>query len=118
MATTNRTLISRLGRIACGTLAALLLAATPAFAITAGEVLDKMTRDERFGYITGAIDMAMYHASTLEKNNPKAECILNWYYGKDAPGPKQVLNMFDRNRERNAIALIQVLINRACPAKS
>lgn len=117
MATTNRTLTTRLGRILGGTLIALLLTATPAFAVTAGDVLDKMSRDQRFGYITGALDMAMYKAATLEKDNAKAECILNWYYGKDAPGPKQVIVMFEGNRERNAIALLQVLINRACPVK-
>jgi len=104
-------------RLVGGLMTAILLVAVPAWAITAGEVLDKMSEDERFGYITGSVDTAMYLAAVQEKNNAKSECILNWYYGKNAAGPKQVIDMFRRYRDKPAIALIKVLIDRACPAK-
>lgn len=106
---------SRLRRIAGGALAALLLAAAPAYAaITAGDVLDKMNRDEQHGYITGAIDMAAYLAYSVEKNPKKSECITNWYYGKGAPGPRDVVRNFERYRDKPAIGVLRVLMDTVC----
>jgi hypothetical protein len=88
--------------------------ASPAFALTAGDVLDHMTDRERANYISGAVDMAMFAAAVDQKNGQKSECILNWYYGKDAKGPQEVLATFTRYRDKSAPGLISVLINRAC----
>jgi hypothetical protein len=88
--------------------------AVPVYAITAGDVLDRMGADQRSGYLTGAVDMAMYLASAQEKNNAKAECIMNWYYGKNGPGPRDVIATFDRYPDRPAIGLIKLLIDRHC----
>lgn len=126
MATTTTTTMTRpapaTGRTApksrrfiTGVIMAVLLAATPAFAITAGDVLDRMSADERGGYITGAIDTAIYLAAVQEKNNAKSECILNWYYGDKAKGPREVIATFERYKDKPAVALIKVLIDRACP---
>ncbi len=104
-------------RLIGGLMTAILLVAVPAWAITAGDVLDKMTEKERDGYITGAVDTAMYLASVQEKNNAKSECILNWFYAEKAPGPRQVISTFRQYRDKPAVALIKVLIDRACPAK-
>lgn len=104
-------------RLVGGLMTAALLVAVPAWAITAADVLDRMSDDQRFGYITGAVDTAMYLAAVQEKNNAKSECILNWYYGKNATGPKQVIDTFRQYRDKPAIALIKVLIDRACPAR-
>lgn len=116
MATTTTTRKAAI-RTATAALLAMLMAATPAFAITAGEVLDKMTEKERFGYITGAVDMIMLTTATSEKNTAKAECILAWHYGEKAPGPRLIVETFGRYRDRNAVGLIKLLIDRACPAK-
>lgn len=97
--------------------AAFLFAAVPAWAITAGDVLDRMTEQERFQFVNGSVEMAMYLASAQEKNDAKAECILNWFYGKNASGPKQVIDTFRRYRDKPAVALINVLINQTCRAK-
>lgn len=88
---------------------------SPALAITAGEVLQRMTDRERFGYITGAVDLAI-HLEQVSAKGPTARsnCIQNWYYGKDAPGPRQVVSMFSTNQERTAVGLIKILIDRAC----
>lgn len=91
-----------------------LMSAVPLWAITAGDVLDRMTEKERLGYIGGAVDMAIYSASTKEKNNPKAECIHAWFFEKDAKGPSEVIQTFSRYRDRQAVGLITVLIERAC----
>lgn len=96
---------------------AFVLAAVPAWAITAADVLDKMSSDQRHGYLSGVVEMAMYLASTQEKNNAKSECILNWYFPKGAPGPQQIIDTFHQYRDKPAVGLIKVLIDRACKAK-
>jgi hypothetical protein len=58
--------------------------------------------------------MAMFAAAADQKNAQKSECILAWYYGKDAKGPQEVLAIFTRYRDKSAPGLISILINRAC----
>ena len=93
------------------------MTASPAWAVTAGDVLDRMTERERFGYITGAIDMAMFLAAVREQNDAKSECIVHWYYSQNAPGPKQVIDIFRQFRDKPAVALINVLIDRRCGSR-
>jgi len=95
-------------RILSAALVALLIA-SPAFAITAGDVLDRMTEKERGGYLSGAIEMAMV------AKPEKSECILNWFYGSGAPGPKTVIATLERYRDKPAAAVINALINKNCP---
>jgi hypothetical protein len=102
---------------------ALLLAGAPVYAITAGDVLDKMTEKERAGYISGAVEMAMFQAATDQHNENKSRCVLEWFYGtraadgvplKDPVGPSQIIAAFNRFRDQPAIGVIALLINRAC----
>ena len=94
---------------------ALLTTATPARAVTAGDVLNRMTEKERLGYITGAIDMVMYLEQAEAKGStPRSACILNWFYAKEAPGPKQVLTLFSAYPDKPAVGLIKIAMDRAC----
>ncbi len=95
---------------------ACLLVAGPAFAVTAGDVVDRMKEDERAAYLEGAIEMAMYAAATDEKNNAKAACIEKWYFSGDAAA-RTIVATFSRYKDQPAIGLLRVLINRACPAR-
>lgn len=97
---------------------ALVLAATPAFAITAGDVLDRMDAKERAAYIDGALDMAWYTALS-EKNPQKADCISAWFFpkGGNPEAVRELLGVLNRNKELQAAALINVVINRHCGAK-
>jgi hypothetical protein len=63
------------------TFAALLVAASSssAFAITAGEVMDKMSKEERFSYLSGLVDMHSYH-SILAGKKDHAKCIIDKFY--------------------------------------
>jgi hypothetical protein len=96
---------------------AILLAATPAFAITAGDFLDRMNSDERTAYLPGAIEMAMYAASADEKSNAKASCIERWYYGGEGQAQRTIIATFERYKDQPAVGLLRVLINRACPGR-
>lgn len=99
-------------RILAGTLFAILIAA-PAFAVTAADVLDKMSADERQGYISGALEMAMTAASN-QGNGKKAECILNWYYKGDGSAAKTLIAALDRYRDKPASAVIGALLDKQC----
>jgi hypothetical protein len=114
MATRTQEFI-RSRRITAGAMA-ILLAAVPAFAITGGDVIDRMNKDERAAYLEGAIEMAMWTASADEKNNAKAECIEKWYFRNDAT-MRTIFATFEKYKDQPAIGLLRALINRACPAK-
>lgn len=93
-----------------------VLASAPAFAeITARDVLNRMTEKERVGYITGAIDMALFlEQARAQKPTPRSECILKWFYGQGSTAGSQVVAMFDRHPGESAVGLIDLVINRAC----
>jgi hypothetical protein len=93
---------------------AVLTVAASAYAVTAGDVMNKMTKDERGGYIGGALEMAMFLASSVEKNNAKSECILNWYYRGNGQAQREILATFDAYKDKPAAPLLNVLINRHC----
>lgn len=103
-----------LGRLVPFVLSAATLIGAESAVVTAADVLDKMTEKERFGYITGVVDLAAYRAASSEANSKKAECIHTWFYGKDAKGLSEIVATFARYRERPAVGLIDVLIGRAC----
>ena len=59
----------------------LFFTAGAAHAITAKDVLEKMGDKERFGYVTGLVDMLSYQA-VLANDRSRAECIVNEFYNK------------------------------------
>jgi hypothetical protein len=93
---------------------AVLLIPFPAFAITAADVLERLTDKERGTYLTGAIEMAMYLAAS-EGNQKKAACISDWYF-KTGQGPKDVIATLSLYKDKPAAALINALIKRECGA--
>jgi len=94
--------------------AATSIPANNAFAISADDVSNKMSKDERFGYVTGMLDMLTYQAS-IGGNKPKADCIVEAYYGdgKDAAWEK-LLAAFEALPEKYPASIVTVLVNKAC----
>lgn len=88
------------------------LSSSPAEAVTAGDVVGKMSKEERYGYLSGAIDMAMFMHSQ-NGGGAKAECIMGWFY-KDKKSGEEIAALFDSNKARPAIGLLHVLIGRHC----
>lgn len=81
-------------------------------AISAGDVVDKMSEDQQYGYLTGAVDMVIFlHSSNGEGD--RAECIMNWFY-RDNTSAKEVVAVFHNYKDKPAIGLLHVLINRHC----
>lgn len=100
--------------IACVVLAApfLFFGATPACAIDAGDVMDKMQPCERSGFIAGAADMAS-HLYAVQGNRVKADCIVNWVF-RDDDSLRAIHGFFDQYNDKDAVGLLSILIDRHC----
>jgi hypothetical protein len=87
--------------------------AEPARAITAKDVLEKMTEKERFSYVTGLVDMLSYQ-SVLAGNRSRAECITTAFYSKTEETWRLMVSTFEKFSDKNPEGLVVVLMNRAC----
>jgi hypothetical protein len=90
----------------------LLLVPQSAGAITALDVMEKMSKEERFSYITGLVDMLSYQ-SILAKNKKRAECIATSFY-KSKDMQRKILNVFGRYPNKAPEGLVILLMNKAC----
>ena len=88
------------------------LAVTPALAITAGDVMDKMEPSERHGFIGGAVDMAS-HLYAVDGNLEKADCTVNWFF-REEDSLREIHDFFDAHKDGDAVGLLSILINRHC----
>ena len=90
----------------------LSLSITPVAALTSEEVMTKMSKDQRSGYLAGAIEMAafMNHA---EGRRERAQCVLNLFFGDDVEPL-----LFDKTlatfKDRQAMPVIHLIIKREC----
>lgn len=94
-------------------LACFAFAAHPAAAITARDVMEKMEQKQRFGYLTGLVDMMSYQV-LLAGDRARAECISKAYYGKQSDMDARILETFSKYPDRAPEALIVVLMKREC----
>jgi hypothetical protein len=84
----------------------------PALAITAGDVLNKMEPLKQSGFLGGAVDMAS-HFFAVEGNSAKAKCAVDWFF-RDEKSVSEIFVFFEAQKDKDAVALLHVLINRKC----
>lgn len=89
------------------------LAASSAHAITAKDVMEKMAQEERFGYVTGLIDMLSYQA-LLAGNQARAKCISDAFYGKKDATMRLLYQSFGQYSDKSPEGIVVVIMNRAC----
>lgn len=94
------------------TLLATVLAAGPALAIDAGDVMDRMEPRERHGFIGGAVDMAS-HLYAVNGNREKADCAVAWFFD-DENSLSEIHDFFDAHKDKDAVGLLSILIDRHC----
>ncbi len=92
-------------------MAFLMFASSPALSLTGEDVLDRMSSDHRFGYLAGTIEMAAF-LSTVQGNAERGNCIMGWFFDQD--GTKTIVDALSRFKDRQALPVIQALIERAC----
>ena len=102
----------RLKTIVVAVLAGLLAIPSPALAITAGDVVEKMKGYEDVRFIAGAVDMYS-HLMARNGSQQKADCAVTWFFETDG-ALREVLGVFENYRDKDAVALIEILINRHC----
>jgi len=90
------------------------ISASPARAFEARDVMEKMSKEERFGYVTGLADMLSYQY-VLAGDRPHAECITNAFYSaKKEETWKRVYESFGRLPDKAPEGLIVGLMKQAC----
>ena len=87
-----------------------------ASALTADDVLNKMTPGDSASYVNGVVEGLA--TARWYKDQPNADgmnCIYGWYY-QEPPGTawKQVLEWFNRHPDQQVGALMHVLIKKEC----
>ena len=88
----------------------------PALAITSKEVMSKMSEDERFGYLTGLIDMLAYHAG-MAGNTARVKCIVDAYYRDPKPTSaawSKLYKALDRFHDKQPATVVALLAEQAC----
>lgn len=93
-------------------LAVFVLAVHPAAAITARDVMEKMEQKERYGYLTGLVDMMSYQ-TLLAGDKTRAECISKAFYSRNDMTTR-ILETFSKYPDRAPEGLIVVLMKREC----
>jgi hypothetical protein len=91
-------------------LLAIASAPNPAAALSAGDVIDKMSNAEQTAYMFGSAEMAAFlaHASG---NTTRAQCITDWFHQH---GVSQITQTMSAMKDRQAQPIIFTLIKRAC----
>lgn len=88
------------------------LAAGPAAAINAGDVMDKMDSRQRASFIAGAVDMSS-HLYALAGNRAKADCATRWLFG-NRDSNQEIHAFFEAHKDKDAVGLLSILIDRHC----
>lgn len=90
--------------------------AGPVKALTAEDVMKKMTRVERSTFILGMIEGLM--TARYHKDRPSTKgmnCIYNWKYGENSRANTQrIYDLFDKLPKKPAGSLLFLLIKKDC----
>ena len=92
-----------------------LTSGSTAQALTADEVMNKMSDEQRHGYVSGIVDgfaFARWQADKPEKTG--MQCIYDWYYSGEIETKRNIYAWFERHLDKNADALMYVLVKKEC----
>jgi hypothetical protein len=86
-----------------------------AHALTADDVMNKMTAQERSSYFAGVVEgLAQARWVADKPNTDGMQCIQNWYYGGGESNLRKIHTFFERHAEKPAAALLYVMIKQEC----
>lgn len=88
-----------------------------ASALTADDVLNKMSSKERVGYIAGMV--GGFAHSRFQRDKPDQSgmnCIFDWYYGSGATKWQLIETWFSRHLDKQVEPLLYVLLKKECGA--
>lgn len=93
-----------------------LLTSAPCLAITAKDVMQKMSKQERFSYLSGLIDMQMFQAGQSGKA-AASQCMHDTYYaeaGGAGDGWSKLYDALDQFPDKEATAIVYLLGLKVC----
>jgi hypothetical protein len=97
-----------------GVTLALSAATLPARAITAEEVMTKMSQQERFGYLNGLIDMLAYQTAA-HGDHEAGNCIIDRFFReKKEESWERMYAVFTRYSDKRPEILLTVLAKQLC----
>lgn len=86
-----------------------------AAALTADDVMNKMTPDERTAYLAGAVEaFAQSRWITDKPNADGMRCIQDWFYARGEETRPDLYAFLSEHLEKPAPAMIYVMLKREC----
>lgn len=86
-----------------------------AAALTADDVLNKMSAEERVAYVSGIVGGLAYSRFLRDKPDETGmNCIYDWYYTGEEARHQQITQWFERHLDKPAEPLLYILIKREC----
>lgn len=96
-------------------LASGLITSSAANALTADDVMNKMTKDQQNGYFAGVIEGLAQARWIADKPDATGmTCIHDWFYGGGSDKWALIEDWYNRNLDKPAAALMYVLVKREC----
>ena len=87
----------------------------PAAALTADDVLNNMTADERVAHIAGVIGGLAYARFLRDRPDETGmACVYDWYYARETERQDQINAWFERHLDKPVEPLLYVLIKEDC----
>lgn len=85
-----------------------------ASAITAEDVMKKMSQDHRFGYITGLVDMLAYQTAA-NGDRAKGNCIADTFYRERREAAlKRLFDVMEQYPDKRPEILMKVVADQLC----
>jgi hypothetical protein len=101
-------------RALCAALLMLTATVHSASAITAEDVMKKMSHEQRVGYLAGLVDMLAYQAAA-NGDRAKGNCIADRFYReKREDSIARTLEVFSKFSDKRPEILLSVLANQLC----
>ena len=92
-----------------------LLLGGSAQALTADDVLNKMSGEEQHSFVAGVVGGFAYARYLRDKPDQSGmSCIYDWYYGAAAGRWEEINQWFERHLDQPVEPLLYVLIEREC----
>lgn len=98
--------------LVCGAALAAAAFSSPATAITSKDVMEKMSKDQRFGYLTGLIDMLAYR-ELLAGNKVYAQCLSDAWYKNDKMPDRLIAALYEHG-DKAPEGIVYLLMTKAC----
>ena len=83
---------------------------------TADDVLNRMSEEQSFSYISGVVEgLAAARWAAEQPDSSGMTCIYNWYFDQDGDVHLTITEWLARNSDQRAGFLIYALTQKECP---